>query len=118
MKSGLGLVIVQDKTSNGGFSTLTAGGLYAYHLQISKKKIISSGVRISYFQQNLDPEKLTFTDQLIRNDGNTLPLTYEIFENLKLAFGDISWGLLFSSIDALLKQTYWFVSSLDNLIFL
>lgn len=111
-KSGVGLLLMKDETSWGAFSTLTAGGLYSYHLQIDRTKSLSSGARVSYFQQKLVPEKVTFADQLIRNDGSP---TYEVFDNRTHAFADISWGFHFSDYDSLTDKGYYAGISLDHL---
>ncbi|MFH1320015.1 MAG: PorP/SprF family type IX secretion system membrane protein [Bacteroidota bacterium] len=112
MKSGLGLVVLQDESSGGGFSTFTAGGLYAYHLRINRKLFLNSGMRVAYIQQRLDPTKLTFADQLIRNDGSP---TYEVFDNLMHDFVDFSWGNIFFYYDSVKASSYWIGIALDHL---
>ena len=113
IKSGLGLIVAQDETSNGGFSTFTAGGLYSYHIRISRLLYLNSGLRVSFVQQKLNPDKLTFADQLIRNDGSS---TYEQFGNLTNNFVDFSWGnVLFFSDSSSQARSYWLGFALDHL---
>ncbi len=113
IKSGLGLIVAQDETSNGGFSTFTAGGLYSYHIRISRTLYLNSGLRVSFVQQKLNPDKLTFADQLIRNDGSA---TYETFGKRTNNFVDFSWGnVLFFSDSSSQAKSYWFGFVLDHL---
>jgi len=112
IKSGLGLVVLQDESSNGGFSTFTVAGLYAYHLRVNQKLFFNSGVRVAYIQQKLDLGKLTFADQLIRKDGSQ---TVEVFDNLKHDFVDISWGNIFFYYDSVKATSYWLGIAFDHL---
>ncbi|MBL4577116.1 MAG: PorP/SprF family type IX secretion system membrane protein [Flavobacteriales bacterium] len=111
-KSGVGLVLLQDESSGGGFSTFTAAGLYAYHLKINDQVSFNSGVRVSYIQQRLDPNVLTFTDQLIRNDGSN---TYEVFDHLAHDYIDFSWGNVLFISDEEQAKNYWVGLSFDHL---
>lgn len=112
LKSGLGLVVVQDETSGGGLTTFNVGGLYAYHLRISRTFFLNFGVRVAYNQQRLDPSNLTFADQLIRNDGSA---TVEVFDNLVHDFMDYSWGNVLFYIDSVNAKNYWLGISLNHL---
>ena len=113
IKIGLGLIVAQDETSNGGFSTFTAGGLYSYHIRLTRLLHLNSGLRVSFVQQKLNPDKLTFGDQLIRNDGSA---TYETFGTLSHNFVDFSWGnILFFSDSSSQAKSYWLGFALDHL---
>ena len=113
IKSGLGLIVAQDQTSDGGFSTFTAGGLYSYHIRLSRAIYLNSGLRVSFVQQKLNPNKLSFADQLIRNDGSA---TYENFGNMTNSFVDFSWGnVLFFGDSSSKAKSYWLGFALDHL---
>lgn len=112
LSSGLGVMLLQDEMSAGGFSTFTGSGLYSYHLQISDNVRLRTGVRVSYFQERLNPKAVTFADQLIRNDGSE---TYEQFDQLSHDYMDYSWGsILYISDEDHLKHL-WVGMAFDHL---
>lgn len=112
INSGLGLLAMQDETSAGAFATTSAGGHYSYHLRIKDRLFFNSGTRVSYLQQRLMPEKLVFTDQLMRNDGSP---TVEVFENLNHSFLDIGWGALILFHDSIEVRNFTMGFAIDHL---
>jgi len=112
IKSGLGLMVIQDETSGGGMATFTAGGLYSYHLRVSSSMGLNAGFKVSYNQQRLSPGKLTFTDQLLRNDGSS---TYETFDHIAHDYIDYSWGAILYFADSSADKSYWLGMAFDHL---
>jgi len=58
---GLGMNIINDKLGNE--STLDAKLMYAHHLQIDRKSLLSFGVAAGFMSKNIDVEKLIFEDK-------------------------------------------------------
>ncbi|MBL4754338.1 MAG: PorP/SprF family type IX secretion system membrane protein [Flavobacteriales bacterium] len=112
INSGLGIIVIQDETSGGGMATSTVGGLYSYHLRVGSSLGLNTGFKVSYNQQKLDPGKLTFTDQLLRNDGSS---TYEIFDHLAHDYIDYSWGTVLYLADSSADKSYWLGMAFDHL---
>jgi len=91
INSGLGLIFLRDKAGTGGLRFTNIGGLYSYKLQITRKLAMKAGAHVSYTMRNVDLNKLTFTDQLIRGGGVT---TSETFSGGKRSYVDIAAGII------------------------
>jgi type IX secretion system PorP/SprF family membrane protein len=103
--SGVGLIIVHDKTGTAGLKYNSVGGLYSYQVQISRKVIIRPGIKVSYVWRGLNTAQLVFPDQLNSNNvssagSNVLPQSRYL---------DVSAGLL------LYSKKYWFGYAIDHI---
>jgi len=58
---GLGMNIINDKLGNEG--TIDAKLMYAHHLQIDRKSLLSFGIAAGFMSKNINVEKLIFADE-------------------------------------------------------
>lgn len=89
--SGAGLQFVRDRAGTGGLRFTDIAGLYAYHLTVTRNLHINAGMRFGYTTRDIDFSRLTFGDQLLRNDGSA---TNEIFVTNKVSYFDVGSGII------------------------
>ncbi len=92
INSGLGIQFVRDRAGIGGLRYTDIAGLYAYHMTINRNLHVNAGGRVSYSTRDIDISRLTFGDQLLRNDGSA---TTESFVTEKVSFLDVGTGIIF-----------------------
>lgn len=68
LSGGIGLLVMNDNAS-GMINTLTASGIYAFHLNLSRNVQLNAGFEVSYHQQRLDWDELIFSDMIDRVSG-------------------------------------------------
>jgi len=105
-RSGVGLTFVNDKAGSGALRHNSIGGLYSYVFQLSRNVGIRAGVRASYVIRALDFNKLTFADQIIRQDPSN---TIETFDRLGKSYADFATGAV------LFWSSGWLGCSFDHL---
>ena len=105
-KSGVGLVFINDKAGSGALRYTSIGGLYSYVFQLSRNVGVRAGVRASYVTRDLDFNKLTFADQIIRDDPSN---TVETFDRLGKAYADFATGAV------MFWNSGWIGCSFDHL---
>ncbi|WP_187263446.1 PorP/SprF family type IX secretion system membrane protein [Pontibacter beigongshangensis] len=66
-KSGVGLLLQQDRAGVGGLQKLQATGSYAYHTAVTDKWAFSGGLQASVASLRLNYDNLVFGDQLSDN---------------------------------------------------
>lgn len=91
INSGAGLQFVRDRAGTGGLRFTEIAGLYSYHLAVTRFLNINAGMRFGYNQRDIDFNRLTFGDQLLRNDGSA---TNETFLVNKISYLDIASGII------------------------
>ena len=95
-KSGLGGIIISDKSGTQGLSNNMIGLSYAYDYRIHRLWSASIGIRGGYCWRSLDYDRLLFGDQIARNSPTSLQAPF--FE--KVRFLDMSVGaLVYSSME-------------------
>jgi type IX secretion system PorP/SprF family membrane protein len=103
IKSGLGLNISHDRAGTGALTFTSVALQYAYEINITRKISIRPAISLGYGSNFLDIDKLTFSDQLAREeDGLTTldpdrarfaqdPVNYPDFGAGFLVFSDKFW---------------------------
>ena len=71
IKSGVGLLLLNDRQGDGAYNRTLAGGFYAYQLQVSKKNLIRFGIKAAYYQEGLNADKLMFASGNSGSMGST-----------------------------------------------
>lgn len=89
--SGVGLQFVRDRAGTGGLRFTDVSGLYAYHITVNRFLNINAGMRFGYTSKDIDFNRLTFGDQLLRNDGSS---TSETFASNKISYFDVGSGII------------------------
>ena len=97
LNSGLGIVVMQDRSGTAGLTHSQFGVNYAYHFKVSKFSEIRMGAGLSYNMKRIDFSKLKFNDQLATGSSTSIEaLGYE-----PLNYVDFSAGALLNSTE------YW-----------
>lgn len=90
--SGVGLIVNTDREGVAGLRSTSVGLQYAYQARLSYEWTFRPGVEISYFQRDINFDKLTFGDQF-DNSGLVNPTSKEQFNTgLNSKFFDMSLG--------------------------
>ncbi len=64
INSGFGVLVMSDQQGDGALSRTSASLFYAYKLKVSDPITINFGVKVSYYQEHLNWDKLIFADQI------------------------------------------------------
>jgi type IX secretion system PorP/SprF family membrane protein len=75
---GLGILVVNDRSGNGGLQLNSASLLYSYHLEVNRQFAIKAGFEASYRMLNLNWEGLTFGDMIDPQRGFVYPTGEDI----------------------------------------
>jgi type IX secretion system PorP/SprF family membrane protein len=143
-RAGIGLIWINDQSSQ---NTLNVNKIFlstAYFIKISKFSYLHMGLQAGYVHKTYNFDNLTFPDQFDMSQGYFNPdfPTNEILTNTKLSYLDLNWGLIwsvkketftfetgtamfhyntpdesFSSIENKLKPRYVFHAFIEKLIF-
>lgn len=103
INSGIGVMVTHDRAGTGGLSYLNIGAQYAYEVKLSRKFSLRPAIQVSFTQRSLDYNRLTFGDQLLRdNASNTIDPDLVQFGEQKVMYPDFGSGLL------LFSNSIWF----------
>ncbi len=91
IKSGIGILVMNDKAGQGTINTTNISGIYSYQLHLGKSAI-NFGLQATYGQKSVDWSKLTFGDQIDEKYG-FVHNTNEI-QGKKKSFVDLSAGVV------------------------
>lgn len=101
VRSGIGVLFMNDKAGSGNLQNTNLGLQYAYNLSITRLLSVRPALQVTYSQRSIDFSKLVFGDQLSFS-GNTagsvveVPVTdkagYIDFSTSALVFSDKLWG--------------------------
>jgi type IX secretion system PorP/SprF family membrane protein len=97
-KSGAGFIATRDRAGSGGLSYTSFHGLYAYEFQIARHKYFRVGTNFGMYRRDVDFNKLTFGDQLVR--GTPDASTVETWVGEPQTFLDFGFGGLYYSRQA------------------
>jgi type IX secretion system PorP/SprF family membrane protein len=97
-RAGLGLIWINDKSSQ---NTLSVNKLFlsaAYFVRISKYSYLHMGLQAGFVHKKYNYDHLTFPDQFDMSQGYFNPdmPTNEILQNSALSYLDLNWGLIWS----------------------
>ncbi len=74
VKSGIGVTVRHDRAGTGGLSYTAASLQYAYEINITRKISIRPALSVGFGSTYLDVDRLTFSDQLAREDDGASTL--------------------------------------------
>lgn len=96
VNSGLGINVSHDKAGTGALTYTNVSLQYAYEFNITRKISLRPALTIGYGSNYLDIDKLTFGDQLARQDDGltTLDPDRSRFEQDPVAYPDFGAGFL------------------------
>lgn len=111
VNSGIGLTIQNDKAGTGGLSYTAIALQYAYEIHVTRKISVRPALSFGFGSTFLDIDKLTFSDQLARDDDGvaTLDPDRARFVQKPVNYPDLGAGLLVFS------KTFWFGASLQHM---
>jgi type IX secretion system PorP/SprF family membrane protein len=91
IKSGLGLLVTNDRAGQGTLSTTNISGIYSYQWRPTRNVSVNVGFQATYAEKKLDWNKLTFGDQIDDRRG-FVKNTDEIRGLSKKSYADFSAG--------------------------
>ncbi|HXA02162.1 MAG TPA: type IX secretion system membrane protein PorP/SprF [Cytophagaceae bacterium] len=107
-KSGLGILLMQNKEGTSRYRSTEASLIYSYHIDVNETWTFIPGIQANFTSRDIDYAELTFPDQF-NNSGFTGAATNENFRYQKRTYLDFSTGgLLYSDI-------FWFGSTYHHL---
>ena len=102
-RSGLGLLLFNDRAGNGIYNTFRLEGMYAYTLRAGQAHFIKVGIGLAVVQHRLNWDKLIFLDQIDPEYGYLDAFGQELISGelrpdaLSVIYPDLSVGLLYYS---------------------
>ncbi len=87
LQGGIGIHLNNDRQGGGVFNTLSLDAIYAYHLQVSSRLMISGGFQASVGQRNMDPSDLVLPSELMGAGTTTLIPYSKVFPDFAVGFG-------------------------------
>ncbi|MEM9051760.1 MAG: type IX secretion system membrane protein PorP/SprF [Bacteroidota bacterium] len=96
VKSGVGLNVSHDRAGTGALTYTNVSLQYAYEFNVTRKVSIRPAITVGYGSNFLDIDRLTFGDQLARQDDGvaTLDPDRARFQQDPVAYPDFGAGLL------------------------
>jgi type IX secretion system PorP/SprF family membrane protein len=86
LQGGIGVHIINDRQGGGVFNTLSLDAIYAYHLKVSSKLMVTGGFQASVGQRNMDPSDLVLPSDLIGAGTTTLTPYSKVFPDFAVGF--------------------------------
>ncbi len=91
IKSGIGILVMNDRAGQGTINTTNISGIYSYQWRPTRSFAINVGFQATYGQKKLDWSKLTFGDMIDERRG-FVKNTEEVPGRSQRSFVDISAG--------------------------
>ncbi|MBL7889940.1 MAG: type IX secretion system membrane protein PorP/SprF [Bacteroidia bacterium] len=91
IKSGIGILVMNDRAGQGTLNTTNISGIYSYQWRPTRSFAINVGFQATYGQKKLDWSKLTFGDMIDERRG-FVKNTEEVPGRSQRSFVDISAG--------------------------
>lgn len=103
IKSGIGVLFTHDRAGTGALTRTNIAVQYAYEFQLNRKVSVRPAVQIGIGQRSLNFNRLTFGDQLLRNNapGSIDPDIVQ-FADQNVLYPDFGTGAL------LYSDKFWF----------
>lgn len=96
IESGMGVIVNQHTESFLDYQSTEIGGVYSYKLRISDDLIMRTGIQLSYFNKDINFEKLVFGNQIDIANGQVIGPSGETFQRGEVVgFMSASAGSLF-----------------------
>lgn len=103
INSGIGVMVTHDRAGTGALTHTNFGFQYAYEIHLTRKLSLRPAVHVSLSQRSLNYNRLTFGDQLLRDDAdNTIDPDLVQFGDQNILYPDFGSGLL------LFSDKFWF----------
>jgi len=93
IKSGIGVIVMNDQAGQGTLKTTTVSGLYSYQIPLGRKGSINAGAKATYGQKSIDWSKLNFGDMIDPSHGFVYQ-TAEVPGVTRKSYVDFSAGIL------------------------
>jgi type IX secretion system PorP/SprF family membrane protein len=93
IKSGIGVLVMNDQAGKGTLKTTNVSGIYSYQWRPNRNLSVNVGFKATYGQKTLDWSKLTFGDQIDERRG-FVHTTNEVEGVSKKSYVDFSAGLV------------------------
>ena len=106
IKSGIGFMVLSDKSGASALKFTNIGLSYAYKTALSRKVYASAGVRASYTIRGINKSELRFYDQYVRDDPNS---SIEDIPTNQVTYFDLAAGMIVFS------KSFWAGISFDHL---
>ncbi|MCC6599745.1 MAG: PorP/SprF family type IX secretion system membrane protein [Crocinitomicaceae bacterium] len=91
LKSGMGLLVSHDRAGSGALRSTAVNFQYAYEARIRRNWFFRPALQFGYVTKNIDFTKLTFYDQMIR-DNSTSSLEQGVFQ--PISYFDMGAGMI------------------------
>lgn len=92
LKSGLGLLYLEDRAGAGHLRSTNLGFQYSYHFRVTRKIQVRPGMHFYSSTRNIDFYRLVFNDQVSLSGNN--PSSIEIPPMKKVSFTDFATSIL------------------------
>jgi type IX secretion system PorP/SprF family membrane protein len=92
MNSGIGGMVMHDRSGSQGLSFTQLAVSYSYEARINHRKAFRGGLRAAYTTRSFGPNGLLFADQVIRDNA---PTSVEPTMQQSVSYLDFSAGLLY-----------------------
>lgn len=111
INSGFGLNVSHDRAGTGALSFTSVALQYAYEFNVTRKVSLRPAISVGYGSNYLDIDKLTFTDQLAREEDGvtTLDPDRSRFAQEPVNYPDFGAGFLVFS------EKFWFGASVQHI---
>jgi type IX secretion system PorP/SprF family membrane protein len=93
IKSGIGVMMMNDKAGQGTLRTTNVSGIYSYQVRIRKDFAVNFGLQATYGEKAIDWSKLNFGDQIDERRG-FVKETKEVQGFSKKSYVDLSAGFV------------------------
>ncbi len=93
IKSGIGVLVTNDRAGQGVLNTTNISGIYSYQIPLGRKLSVNAGLKATYGQKTIDWSKLTFGDMIDDKRGFVYNTT-DVHDQTKKSFVDFSTGVL------------------------
>lgn len=110
INSGIGVMVTHDRAGTGALQYTGITAQYAYEIRLTHKISLRPALQAAYTIRSLDFNRLTFGDQLLRDDANTtIDPNMPQFSDRNVTHPDFGSGLL------LYSEKFWFGLSAHHL---
>uniref|UniRef100_UPI00404765EA PorP/SprF family type IX secretion system membrane protein n=2 Tax=Roseivirga sp. TaxID=1964215 RepID=UPI00404765EA len=110
IESGVGIIVNQHTESFLDYQSTEIGGVYSYKMRVSDNLIMRTGIQLSYFNKDLNFEKLVFGNQIDIANGQVIGPSGETFERGEaVGFMSASAGTLIYS------NSFWIGSAVHHI---
>ncbi len=87
LQGGVGFHVINDRQGGGIYNALSLDAIYAYHLQVTRRLMVTGGFQASVGQRSLNPDGLVLPDELAGLSGTTLTGYSKFYPDFAVGFG-------------------------------